>query len=180
MTVPEGVTIQGDSIRGVEIYPTSATQSNDAFLVNSDVTIENITIKDFFFDSSNDKGYGFRFANNFTTNIIDQEPGRSPYIRNVTVITKGTTTSASDPRGFASGDAGKGALVDGSVVAQNSRSASMLFHAVTFITPGVDALTIKNGVRVEWLNSFTFILPNTGMNTSYRAQVGRLLPDSSL
>ena len=49
MTVPEGVTIQGDSIRGVEIYPTSATQSNDAFLVNSDVTIENITIKDFYY-----------------------------------------------------------------------------------------------------------------------------------
>ena len=178
MTVPEGVTIQGDSIRGVEIYPTSATQSNDAFLVNSDVTIENITIKDFFFDSSNDKGYGFRFANNFTTNIIDQEPGRSPYIRNVTVITKGTTTSASDPRGFASGDAGKGALVDGSVVAQNSRSASMLFHAVTFITPGVDALTIKNGVRVEWLNSFTYFA-NRGIYMLQGTE-GRLLPDSSL
>ena len=156
MTVPKGVTIQGDSIRGVEIYPTSATQSNDAFLVNSDCTIENITIKDYFYDSGNDKGYGFRFANNFTTNIIEQEPGRSPYIRNVTVITKGTTTSASDPRGFDSGDAGKGALVDGSVVDQNSRSASMLFHAVTFITPGVDALTMTNGVRVEWLNSFTY------------------------
>lgn len=156
MTIPKGVTVQGDSIKGVEIYPTSATQSNDAFLLNTDSTIENITIKDFFYDSGNDKGYGFRFANNFSTNIIDQEPGRSPYIRNCTVLTKGTTTSASDPRGFASGDAGKGALVDGSVVSQNSRSASMLFHAVTFITPGVDGLTMKNGVRVEWLNSFTY------------------------
>ena len=156
MTVPKGVTIQGDSIRGVEVYPTSATQSNDAFLVNSDVTIENITLKDYFYDSGNDKGYGFRFANNFLTNIVAEEPGRSPYIRNCTVITKGTTTSASDPRGFASGDAGKGALVDGAVVDTSSRSASMLFHAVTFITPGVDGLTIKNGVRVEWLNSFTY------------------------
>ena len=66
------------------------------------------------------------------------------------------TTSASDPRGFASGDAGKGALVDGSGVNQQSVSANMLFHAVTFITPGVDGLTIKGGVRVEWLNSFTY------------------------
>ena len=32
----------------------------------------------------------------------------------------------------------------------------MLFHAVTFITPGVDGLTMRNSVRVEWLNSFTY------------------------
>ena len=121
MTVPKGVTIQGDNIKGVEIYPTSATQSNDAFLVNSDVTIENLTIKDFFYDSGNDKGYGFRFANNFSTDIVNTEPGRSPYIRNCTVLTKGTTTSATDPRGFGSADAGKGALVDGAVVNPNSR-----------------------------------------------------------
>ena len=177
MTVPKGVTIQGDSIKGVEIYPTSATQSNDAFLVNSDVTIENITIKDFFFDSGNNKGYGFRFANNFSTTVFEQEPGRSPYIRNVTVITKGTTTSVSDPRGFDSGDAGKGALVDGQVVASNSRSASMLFHSCTFITPGVDALTITNGVRVEWLNSFTYFA-NRGIYIT-QGSAGRTTPEAT-
>ena len=32
----------------------------------------------------------------------------------------------------------------------------MLFHAVTFIIPGVDGLTMRNSVRVEWLNSFTY------------------------
>lgn len=177
MTVPKGVTIQGDSIRGVEIYPTSATQSNDAFLVNSDVTIENITIKDFFYDSGNDKGYGFRFANNFSTTVFEQEPGRSPYIRNITVLTKGTTTSVSDPRGFDSGDAGKGALVDGQVVASNSRSASMLFHSCTFITPGVDALTITNGVRVEWLNSFTYFA-NRGIYIT-QGSAGRTTPEAT-
>jgi hypothetical protein len=52
--------------------------------------------------------------------------------------------------------AGKGALVDGSVVDATSNEASMLFHSTTFITPGVDALTMTNGVRVEWLNSFTY------------------------
>lgn len=177
MTVPKGVTIQGDSIRGVEIYPTSATQSNDAFLLNSDTVVENITIKDFYYDSGNDKGYAFRFANNFNTTIFEQEPGRSPYVRNITVITQGTTTSASDPRGYASGDAGRGAMIDGSVAVQNSRSASMLFHAVTFITPGVTALVAKSGVRVEWLNSFIYFA-ETGMKLEQGT--GRLLPDSSI
>tara|TARA_B100000497_G_scaffold128118_1_gene173542 strand:+ start:2443 stop:6498 length:4056 start_codon:yes stop_codon:yes gene_type:complete len=177
MTVPKGVTIQGDNIKGVEIYPTSATQSNDAFLVNSDVTIENITLKDFYYNSGADTGYGFRFANNFSTTVFEQEPGRSPYIRNITVLTKGTTTSVSDPRGFDSGDAGKGALVDGQVVASNSRSASMLFHSCTFITPGVDGLTITNGVRVEWLNSFTYFA-NKGIYM-LQGSAGRTTPEAT-
>ena len=177
MTVPKGVTIQGDSIRGVEIYPTSATQSNDAFLLNSDTVIENITIKDFYYDSGNDKGYAFRFANNFNTAIFEQAPGRSPYLRNCTVITQGTTTSATDPRGYGSADAGRGAMIDGSVAVQNSRSASMLFHAITFITPGVTALVAKSGVRVEWLNSFIYFA-ETGMKLEQGS--GRLQPDSSM
>ena len=32
----------------------------------------------------------------------------------------------------------------------------MLFHAVTFITPGVTGLKVTNGSRVEWLNCFTY------------------------
>ncbi len=176
MTVPKGVTIQGDSIRGVEIYPTSATQSNDAFLLNSDVTIENLTLKDHFYDSGNDDGYAFRLVNNFNTGIENQEIGRSPYVRNVTVITKGSTTSASDPRGYASGDAGRGALIDGSVAIQNSRSASILFHAVTFITPGTTAMICKSGVRVEWLNSFTYFA-ETGIKLEQGS--GRTAPNGS-
>tara|TARA_E500000178_G_scaffold257438_1_gene254008 strand:+ start:3357 stop:7412 length:4056 start_codon:yes stop_codon:yes gene_type:complete len=178
MTVPKGVTILGDSIRGVEISPTSATQSNDAFLLNTDTAIENITIKDFYYDSGNDTGYAFRFADNYNNIVFEQEPGRSPYIRNTTVLTKGSTTSALDPRGYASGDAGRGALIDGNVVAQSSRSASMLFHSVTFITPGVTGLTLRNGVRVEWLNSFTYFA-ETSIKVEQGSQ-GRLLPDSSL
>ena len=37
-----------------------------------------------------------------------------------------------------------------------SREAGALFQNVTMITPGVDAMTLTNGVRVEWLNSFTY------------------------
>jgi sugar lactone lactonase YvrE len=61
-----------------------------------------------------------------------------------------------DPRGFAQGDAGGGAYIDGASVNSASNEAAMLFHSSTFITPGVDTITMTNGVRVEWLNSFTY------------------------
>ena len=236
LEVPAGVTVRGAGLRAVTIKPTSDTRYNNAFLLNGESTIEELTVKDFFsggnfhvvtdlpannqltfnigtapqahtyvsggtfevgestqanitaatynnvtgdltitIDAVHDSfignrhflsgmtfscaggqkvypndGYAFRFATNFTVT------SRSPYIRNVTVITKGTVTSASDPRGFDSGDAGKGALVDGSYAESASREASMLFHSVTFITPGVDGLSATNGARVEWLNCFTY------------------------
>jgi len=243
ITVPQGVTLKGHSLRSVTVLPTADSEYNDAFLVNGESTVEEITIKDFysggryfnitettdadtikvnvgtspfahtyvsggdvdFSDSTApvavtnatydhttgdltldlnanhdshvgqrifirdlifscnggnrifpDNGYAFRFATDFRVNL------RSPYIRNVSVITQGSTTSVSDPRGYDAGDAGKGAYVDGAYAVSASREASMLFHSVTFITPGVDALTITNGARVEWLNSFTYFA-NKGM-----------------
>jgi hypothetical protein len=150
LTVPLGVVVKGHSIRSVEISPTSGTQSNDAFLLNGDTTVEDVTIKDFYYNSVADTGYAFRLNNNFRVY------SRSPYVKNVSVITKGTTTSSDDPRGFDSGDAGRGALVDGSVANIDSKEAAMLFHSVTFITPGADGLSVTNGSRVEWLNCFTY------------------------
>lgn len=104
-----------------------------------------------------DNGYAFRFAENLTVT------SRSPYVRNVTVLTKGSVTSPTDPLGFESADAGKGAYIDGAYANSSSKEASMLFHSATFITPGVDTITAKNGVRVEWLNSFTYFA-NKGIN----------------
>jgi hypothetical protein len=150
LTVPSHVNITGEDLRNTIIRPTVGTQSSDAFLIEDDVTIENITIKDFY------SGYAFRFT---PGGLIST---RSPYIRNVSVITKGSVTSADDLRGFDVGDAGAGAYIDGSVLDSASLEASMLFHSVTFITPGVDALVMTNGVRVEWLNSFTYFA-NRGM-----------------
>lgn len=150
LEVPAGVSVKGQDLRGVEIRPTTDNQSEDAFLLNGETSVENLTVKNFFYDSTNDKGYAFRFKSGCRVTT------RSPYLRDVTVVTQGSSTSATDPRGFASGDAGRGALVDGEVCDHDTNEASMLFHAVTFITPGVDALTMKNGVRVEWLNSFTY------------------------
>jgi hypothetical protein len=61
-----------------------------------------------------------------------------------------------DPRGYLRGDAGHGALIDAEVLDISSTTRSMLFHAVTFITPAAESLIAKNGARVEWLNSFTY------------------------
>ncbi len=149
LTVPTGVTIRGADVRNVIIKPDSNT-GEDVFLLNGETTIEDITIKDFHYDSINNKGYAFRFAPNFTVT------SRSPYIRNITVITSGTVTSVSDPRGYDTGDAGRGGYFDGSIANAASREASVLFHSVTFITPGADCITMTNGVRVEWLNSFIY------------------------
>ena len=52
----------------------------------------------------------------------------------------------------------------------------MLFHSVTFITPGVDGLICKNGARVEWLNSFTYFADRSIV---LEQGLGRLLPDST-
>jgi hypothetical protein len=148
--VPQGVTLRGHGLRTVTVVPTSTTQSNDAFLLNGESTVENLTVKDFFYNSSIDTGYGFKFNPGISITT------RSPYVRNVSVITKGSVTSQSDPRGYDAGDAGRGILLDGSIVAASSVSVSCLFNQVTLITPGVDAMTLKNGVRVEWLNCFTY------------------------
>ena len=150
LTVPVGVAVRGESIRAVIIEPTIATIDKDAFLLNGETTIEDLTISNYRYDAVNDTGYAFRLATNF------QVTTRSPYIRNVTVISKGSVTSASDPYGFNSDDAGKGALVDGSVANALSKEASMLFHSVTFFTPNQEALSATNGARIEWLNCFTY------------------------
>ena len=154
LVVPPGVTVKGSGIRSVTIQPDSDV-TVDVFLLNGQTTVEDLTITGFEYDAATNTGYAFRFAPNITVS------SRSPYIRNVTVITAGSTVRLmtnppSDPRGFLSGDAGKGVYADGSVVNAASNEASMLFHSVTFICPGVDAVTALNGVRIEWLNCFTY------------------------
>jgi hypothetical protein len=150
LEIPTGVSLKGTDLRSVKLVPDVTTQSENVILLNGETTVSDITIADFYYDSINDTGYAFSFAPGFTVTT------RSPYIQNVSVITKGSVTTVDDPRGFLSGDAGKGALVDGANAVYTSNEASMLFHSCTFITPGVDALTMTNGVRVEWLNSFTY------------------------
>ncbi len=148
--IPQGVILRGHDQRNTIIYPASSQSTTDIFLLNGETGVSDLTIKDYFYDNANDIGYAFRFApgGKVTT--------RSPYIQNITVSTKGSTVSAADPLGFIAGDAGRGILADGAVLAADTREASLLFHAITLIVPNADALVMTNGVRIEWLNSFTY------------------------
>ena len=150
LEVPANVTVKGSGIRSVTIKPTQAGRFNDAFLLNDASMVSDLSVVGFQYSSTHDRGYGFRFATN--AGIVT----KSPYVQNVTVITHGSNRPADDPRGFASGDAGKGALIDGNVLDTASPRASMLFNAVTFITPGVDGITMKNNSRAEIIDCFSY------------------------
>jgi hypothetical protein len=139
LVVPENTTITGDDIRNTIIRPNTSSQGEDIFQLNQNTLVENITITDFYYNAVDNTGYAFRFAANAI--LVD----RSPYVKNITVITSND-----------GGVAGHGAWIDGSEVNSASTHASMLFHNATFITPEVDCITMTNGVRVEWLNSFTY------------------------
>jgi len=158
LTVKVGVTVRGLDIRTVIIQPDATTISNDVFLLNGETTLEDFTVTGHRYNSLANTGHAFRFANNFKVS------SRSPYIKNITVITFGSVTTVDDPRGYSSYDAGRAAYIDGSVATSDSKEASLLFHSCTFLTPGVDCVTMTNGVRVEWLNSFTYF--------AYRGLVG--------
>lgn len=150
LIIPDGVTVKGSGIRDVTIIPDTASTHEDVFKLNGQTTVEDLTIADFYYDSYADKGYAFSFDTNF--NVIS----RSPYVKNVSVITKGSVISGLDPLGFNQGDAGRGAKIDGFMALPASIEASMLFDSATFICPGADTIVMKNHVRVEWLNCFIY------------------------
>jgi hypothetical protein len=130
LVVPAGVTVGGEGLRATVIKPTAGTNNKDCFHLNSGTTVQHISIKDMFYDSVNDTGYAFAFNPAGVT-----VPLQSPYIINCTVLNKGTVTSASDPYGFDSGNAGRGAKIDGSLVTTSSIEAAMLFNDSTFFVP---------------------------------------------
>ena len=149
MTVPDGVTLRGTNLRSTQVKPTGGTTSNTAFILSGDTHVSDFTIKDFFYDSGNDDGYGFEL-------VASKDSVKSPYIERVTVATKGSVTSGADPYGYAQGDAGRGAKLDGAKVDSGSQHAAVLFNECTFITPNQVGLLLTNGIRVEWLNSFCY------------------------
>ena len=152
LTVPDGVAIKGAGLKSTFIQPSVATNDLDAFLIEGNCNIEDLCVKDFYYDNVNDTGYAFKLKSGYSVDV----DGRRPYIQRCSVITKGSTVTLSDPRGYASGDAGRGALVDGSIVNTNSAEAALLFNECTFVVPNSVGLYLKNGARCEWLNSFTY------------------------
>tara|TARA_B100001250_G_scaffold95645_1_gene79950 strand:+ start:860 stop:8206 length:7347 start_codon:yes stop_codon:yes gene_type:complete len=149
MTVPDGVTLRGTNLRATSVKPTSVTQSNTAFKLSGDCHVSDLTIKDFFYDSGNDDGYAFELVSSLNSD-------RSPYVERCTVSTKGSVTSGADPYGFAQGDAGRGAKLDGAQINAASQHAAVLFNECTFIVPNSIGILCTNGVRVEWLNGFIY------------------------
>lgn len=81
---------------------------------------------------------------------------RSTYIQRCTVLTRGTSASGSDPYGYSSGDAGRGAFVDGSLVSRSSLQSAMLFNEMTFIVPNSRGIIMTNGARAEFLTCFVY------------------------
>jgi hypothetical protein len=150
LTVPQGVSVIGAGLRSTTIIPTALTNNKDCFLLNGETTVQDLTVKDMFYDAVNDTGYAFKFAPGC---IVNQ---RSPYIQRITILNRGSITTAEDPYGFLQGDAGRGVLLDGAVVSRASVEAAILFNECTFFVPNSRALIMTNGARTEWLNCFTY------------------------
>ena len=151
MVIPAGVTIQGAGLRATQIKPTVGTQDLDCFYMNEGIVVQDLTIRDMFYNSGNDTGYAFAF-----NPVVGTIALRSPYLYNITVLNRGSTTSATDPYGYVAGDAGRGIKADGQYVARNSIEAALLCNEVTIFAPNQIGLFMTNGVRVEWLNCFTY------------------------
>ena len=150
LTIPQGVTVKGSGIRSTIIKPSVVTNDLNCFLMNGETTVEDLTVKDMFYNGTNDTGYAFSFASGCAVTE------RSPYVQRVTVLNKGSVTSSTDPYGFNEADAGRGAKLDGALVTRASLEAAILFNECTFIVPNSRALVMTNGARTEWLNCFTY------------------------
>lgn len=150
MTVPKGVTVKGSGLRATTISPTTATNSNDGFLVDGETTLSDFNMTGQYWNTGTNTGYAIRVKSSatFTT--------RSPYLERITILNRGTVSSATDVYGFASGDAGRGVLIDGADINSNSVEAALLFNEFTMIVPGSIGFHLKNGARVEMLTSFTY------------------------
>ena len=155
LTVPAGVTVKGSGLRSVYVQPTTATNTQSAFLLNGETSISDFTVGGFY-----KPGYAFKYANSATITT------RSPYVERFSVITKGSNPSTGDPYGYDSNDAGGGAYLDGSSVTSNSIEAAFLFNEATFIVPSSEAVHITNGARVELLNGFSYFADKGIVGTS--------------
>lgn len=155
LTVPAGVSVKGAGLRQVYVSPTTATNTQSAFLLNGETTISDFTVGGFY-----KPGYAFKFAPNAKITT------RSPYVERFSVLTKGSNPTAGDPYGFDSNDAGGGAYLDGTNVDPTSIEAAFLFNEATFIVPSSEAVHITNGTRVELLNGFSYFADRGIVGTS--------------
>jgi hypothetical protein len=145
LTLPTGVTVRGAGLRSTTITPTGDTNTSTCFLLNGECLVSDLTVSGFY-----KPGFAFRFADNAKITT------RSPYIERVSVITRGSIVSSSDPYGFDAGDAGGGAYLDASILDRDSLEPAMLWNECTFIVPNATGWYMTNGARAEILNGFTY------------------------
>ena len=90
LVVPRGVQSKV-SLRATSIKP-EATKQENIFHLNDVSTIEDITVRDSFYDSSNDTGYAFAYSRG-------NYHKKSLYSK-VTVLNFGSAVTADDPYGY--------------------------------------------------------------------------------
>ena len=156
LTVPAGLTIKGAGQRATIIRPTSATETENGFLLNNDTTVEDLSIGAMF-KPQGSTNYAFSYESGAAITT------RGPYISRVSVINKGSNVTASDPYGYASADnypvsapGAAGFLADGSVLDSSTTSPSMLLNEITIFPVGNVGIEMVNGTRMEVLNSFVY------------------------
>ncbi len=153
MTVPAGVSIKGAGIRSTIITPTVATSQRSCFLLNGETSVEDLTIKDMYYDGGANTGYAFRFATGCSiTSAV-------PLVQRVLVYSKGSVVTVNDPYGYGSSGAGRGAYLDGALVSRSSLEPSIQFKNCVFIVPNSRGIIATNGARPD-LHSCYFYFAN--------------------
>jgi hypothetical protein len=145
LIIGEGISIRGAGLREVFVQPTTATNTQTAFLLNGGTTISDFTVGNFY-----KPGYALAFDPGMTSYL------RSPYVERFTVLTRGSVITDSDRYGYNSADAGGGGFFDGQYITTASIEPAILFNEATFITPNANAIVLTNGTRCELLNGFTY------------------------
>jgi hypothetical protein len=145
LTIPQGVTVKGAGLRATIITPTAGTRFNTAFYLNGETNLCDLAVTGFF-----QPGWALEFAPRAKITT------RSPYVERLTVITRGSTVSGSDPYGYNTADAGNGAKLDAGVLDATSLEPAILFNEVTLIVPNATGIYMTNGARAELLNGFIY------------------------
>ena len=138
------------------VRPTVATETNNGFQLGNASTVEDLTITGMYKPvGSNTYAFSYRPGAAITT--------RSPYVKAVTVLGRGSVTSAADPYGYGTADnypidkrSAGGVFADGSVVDASSIEAGFLLNEVTIFAPSNEGVTMTNGSRSELINCFVY------------------------
>ncbi len=168
------VSIIGQALRSTIIHPTSATETNSLFRVNSGSYLCNLTFTGM--KASGTRGHEDSIDPDATHGLPETQgwnvsffPGativKSPYIQNCTNFSDSEIDNddlqAFNPRGGAAGDTdsamtGGGLLVDGSVVHDDSPLRSMVADSYTHVGLDGPGILVTNNGYVQVTSSYSF------------------------